>query len=250
MAPAPRKGDKVSRRRDGDGGGHQALGAGTVTHLRVRKLQKAESARAAGRLWAARIAVILITIASFWLTATRLSLSGDLTALFPDRGDAAALTTFTHAFGGGDVATILVRGESPTSAGRRGGGGDGPPRPSRASAAWRPACATRIVRSIRRSLGRPPTRLARERLAAALTPEGMKKRLDETRTMLLAPGSGSAEEWLARDPLRLAQIPWEARGELAAGFMPSDDGSFVADGCKARLIVVQPKGSAFNSIAA
>ena len=49
----------------------------------------------------------------FWLTATRLSLSGDLTSLFPDRGDAAALTRFTHAFGGGDVATILVRGESP-----------------------------------------------------------------------------------------------------------------------------------------
>jgi uncharacterized protein len=91
---------------------------------------------------------------------------------------------------------------------------------------------------------------ARDRLAAALTPEGMKKRLEETRTMLLAPGAGSAEEWLARDPLRLAQIPWESRGELAAGLIPSDDGSFVADGGKARLVVVQPQGSAFNSIAA
>jgi predicted RND superfamily exporter protein len=202
------------------------------------------------RIWTVRIAVTLITIASFWLTATRLSLSGDLTSLFPDRGDAAALTRFTHAFGGGDVATILVRGDSPDevqlAAEKIGTLLSTMPSVARV--------ATR-VRAADRSLD--PTLaweyagpVARERLAAALTPEGMKKRLQETRTMLLAPGSGAAEEWLARDPLRLAQIPWEARGELAAGLLPSDDGSFVADGGKARLVVVQPKGSAFNSIAA
>jgi predicted exporter len=199
------------------------------------------------RLWLARIVVILVTIASFWLSATRLSLSGDLTSLFPDRGDAAALTRFTHAFGGGDVATLLVRGESPEEV-------QAAAEELSTAFATKPS-VTRVatrVRNADRSLD--PTLawayagpIARDRLAAALTPEGMKKRLDETRTMLLAPGSGSAEEWLARDPLRLAQIPWEARGELAAGLMPSDDGSFVADGGKARLIVVQPKGSAFNS---
>jgi predicted RND superfamily exporter protein len=203
-----------------------------------------------GGLWAARVAVIVITIASFWLTATRLSLSGDLTSLFPDQGPAAALTRFTHAFGGGDVATILVRGTSPddVQAAAEEVGTALSTKPSVARVATR-------VRGMDRSLDPTlawayagPT--AQERLAAALTPEGMKKRLDETRTMLLAPGSGAAEEWLATDPLRLAQIPWEARGELAAGLIPADDGSFVADGGKARLIVVQPKGSAFNSIAA
>jgi predicted RND superfamily exporter protein len=202
------------------------------------------------RLWAARIAVAILTVASFWLTATRLSLSGDLTSLFPDRGDAENLTRFTHAFGGGDVATVLVRGESPeeVQAAAEEIGTALATKPSVAHVATR-------VRGADRSLD--PTLawayagpVARTRLAEALTPEGMKKRLEETRTMLLAPGSGAAEEWLARDPLRLAQIPWEARGELAAGLLPSDDGSFVGDGGKARLVVVQPKGSAFNSIAA
>ncbi len=202
------------------------------------------------RVWAARFAVIFVTIVSFWLSATRLSLSGDLTALFPDRGDAAALTRFTHAFGGGDVATVLVRGDSPEEV-------QAAAEEVSAALAQKPS-VTRVaarVKTADRSLD--PTLAwayagpaARERLAAALTLEGMKKRLSETRTMLLAPGSGSAEEWLARDPLRLAQIPWEARGELAAGLMPSEDGSFVGDGGKARLVVVQPKGSAFNSVAA
>ncbi len=199
------------------------------------------------RVWTARVAVILVTIASVWLSAKRLSLSGDLTALFPDRGDAAALTRFTHAFGGADVATVLVRGESPDEV-------QAAAEEIGAALATKPSVA-RVVARLRgadRSLD--PTLawayagpIARARLADALTPEGMKKRLEETRTMLLAPGSGAAEEWLARDPLRLAQIPWEARGELAAGLTPADDGTFVAAGGKARLVVAQPKGSAFNS---
>ena len=201
-------------------------------------------------VWAGRIAVAILTIASFWLTATRLSLSGDLTSLFPDRGDAAALTRFTHAFGGGDVATVLLRGESPEevqAAAEELGAAMGT-QPSVARVATRVRGADRTLDPTLAWAYAGP--VARERLAEALTPEGMRKRLEETRTMLLAPGSGAAEEWLARDPLRLAQIPWEARGELAAGLLPSEDGSFVAGGGKACLVVVQPKGSAFNSIAA
>src|SRR6185436_4363398 len=91
---------------------------------------------------------------------------------------------------------------------------------------------------------------ARARLEEALTPEGMRARLDGTREMLLAPGAGSAEEWLARDPLRLAAIPWETRGELAAGLTASDDGSFVTDQGRARLVVTQPRGNAFESASA
>ena len=197
--------------------------------------------------WAARVAVVVITIVATWLSASRLTLSGDLTSLFPDRGEAAALGRFTHAFGGGDVATVLVRGDSPEAV--------------QAAAeeigellATKPSVSRVVtrVRGANRSLDPTlawayagPT--ARAKLAAILTPEGMKKRLDETRTMLLAPGSGAAEEWLARDPLRLAQVPWEARGELAAGLMPAEDGTFVADGGKARLVVAQPRGSAFDS---
>ena len=202
------------------------------------------------RVWAARAAVLLVTIASVWLSATRLKLSGDLTALFPDRGDAAALTRFTHAFGGGDVATVLVRGDSPeeVQAAAEEVGSALASKPSVARVATRVRAADRSLDPTLAWAYAAPS--ARARLAEALTPEGMKRRLEETRTMLLAPGSGAVEEWLARDPLRLAQIPWEARGELAAGLTPSDDGTFVADGGKARLVVAQPKGSAFNSEAA
>jgi predicted RND superfamily exporter protein len=196
--------------------------------------------------WATRVAVVVVTIAAAWLSATRLTLSGDLTSLFPDRGEAAALGRFTRAFGGGDVATVLVRGDSPDEV---------------RAAADEIAASLREKPSVEHVVTRVPagdrtldptlawayaSPSARARLASALTPEGMRQRLDETRAMLLAPGSGSAETWLARDPLRLAQIPWETRAELAAGLVGTEDGSFVADGGKARLIVAQPRGSAFD----
>ncbi|HEY2512619.1 MAG TPA: hypothetical protein VGI39_17250, partial [Polyangiaceae bacterium] len=193
------------------------------------------------------LAVIAVTVLAGWLSATRLSLSGDLTSLFPDKGQAAALGRFTHAFGGGDVATVLVRGDDPDAVkdaaeeiaeGLRG-------KPSVERVATRIRGADRSLDPTLAWAYAGPT--ARARLAEALTPEGMKKRLEETRLMLLAPGSGSAEEMLARDPLRLGQIPWEARGELAAGLMPAEDGSFVADGGKARFVLVTTEGSALRS---
>jgi hypothetical protein len=203
------------------------------------------------RAWAARfVLVAVVTLAAAWVSVARLSLSGDLTSLFPDRGDAAALGRFTRAFGGGDVATVLVRGDSPDEV-----------RAAADEIAAALAKSPHVVRVAARVnlAGRSldPTLAwayagprARARLEEALTPEGMRRRLDETRELLLAPGAGAAEDWLARDPLRLAQIPWESRGELAAGLVASDDGSFSADGGKARLVVAQPRGSAFDSAAA
>ncbi len=91
---------------------------------------------------------------------------------------------------------------------------------------------------------------AREALARTVTPEGMRARLAETRALLLAPGAIGFEDWLARDPLRLAMVPWESRRELAAGVVAGPGGSFEADQGRAQLIVVQPRGSAFDSEAA
>src|SRR6202020_1450210 len=72
---------------------------------------------------------------------------------------------------------------------------------------------------------------ARARLAELVTPAGMRQRLEETRALLLAPSEDDhAEAWLARDPLRLAQVPWESRAELAAGAAAAGGGAFVADG--------------------
>ncbi len=47
---------------------------------------------------------------------------------------------------------------------------------------------------------------ARARLARALTPEGMRARLRETRALLLAPGSSELAELVESDPLRLTQL--------------------------------------------
>jgi predicted RND superfamily exporter protein len=197
----------------------------------------------------ARVVLVLTTIACAWLTTARLSLSGDLTPLFPDKGEAAALGRFTRAFGGGDLAMVLVRGDDPddvAAASRELG----------AALANKPS-VQRVANGIEPPRPIDPTRAwifagpaARARLESALTPEGMRARLDDTRAMLLAPGASEASAWLARDPLRLASIPWESHEELAAGLVASDDGSFVANGGKARLVVAQPRGSAFESTAA
>ena len=62
-----------------------------------------------GRGLAARVGVVVATIASVWLTAYGLRLSSDLSTLFPQSGEAGALARFTHAFGGRDPAIVLVR---------------------------------------------------------------------------------------------------------------------------------------------
>ena len=61
---------------------------------------------------AARIAAIVLTIVSIIL-AFRLELSKDLTGLFPRTKEASTLARVTRALGGGDVALVLVRGDSP-----------------------------------------------------------------------------------------------------------------------------------------
>ena len=198
-----------------------------------------------------RVMLVVVTVISFWLTATRLHISTDLSLLFPGQKESAALGRFTRVFGGSDGCVILVRA----------------PLAEDARAATRAmAEAMRGKASVERVLDQSPDLslslvdptlawlyagpTARDALARALTPEGMRERLAGTRALLLAPGSSDAETWLAKDPLRLAMLPWEAKRELAAGVVASSDGSFQADSGRAQLIVVQPKGSAFDSVAA
>ena len=192
--------------------------------------------------------LVLVTALSAWLTASRLRLSSDVSTLLPQSGEAAALVRWTKAFGGRDPALVLVRGDDPDAVSR---------------AADAVAEALRRAPSIDRVLvgvpAPPPLPdatlawayagpLARARLAALVTPEGMRRRLEETRALLLAPaGDEQVEAWIARDPLRLGQVPFEARAELAAGAGASGGSGFVADGGRARLVVAQPRGSAFVS---
>lgn len=197
---------------------------------------------------ALRVALLLATVVSAWLTVDKLRMSGDLSTLLPDSGEAGALARWNRAFGVRDPAVILVRGQRPDDV---------------QAAADLVAEALRHAPSIVRVMDRAPAAAppsdptlawayagpdARARLANAVTPEGMRARLAETRAMLLAPASDpEVEAWLARDPLRLSQVPWEARSELAAGVPASPGGAFVADGGRARLVIAQPRGSAFAS---
>ena len=195
-----------------------------------------------------RLLLVVTTVASAWLTWSRLHLSSDLSTLFPRSGDAGALVRWNHAFGGRDPALILVHGDVPDDV---------------SAVAGAIAESLRHAPSVERVIvGLPamtaladPTMAwayappeARARLAELVTPEGMRARLEETRELLLSPaGDDRAEEWIARDPLRLAQVPWESRTELAAGAAATGGSTFVADGGRARLVVAQPRGSAFVS---
>jgi predicted RND superfamily exporter protein len=193
----------------------------------------------------ARLAALLVTVASLFLVAAGLHLSSDLTALFPHTREADALARVTRAFGGGDVAMVLVRGEDP------------PAVEHAAEAAARELGRCASVRSVVTSAPAPslpgPTDawrfagpIARGRLARALTEEGMRERLRETRALLLAPGATEALELVRRDPLRLAMIPWQDQLDVAAGARVSPGGAFVADGGRARLVLVEPRGRAFE----
>ena len=203
-------------------------------------------------VWRARVCVLLVTAACIWLTFTRLTVSSDLSALFPSDAASTSLARFTRVFGGGDLGIVLFRGENADDV-----------ETATRDAALALAQKASVVRVLDRApdanaLGAPDPTLAwryagpgaRARLAAALTPEGMRARLEGTRALLLAPGGSGAEDWLARDPLRLATLPWEAREELAAGVAPGQDGSFVADDGRARLLVLEPRGRAFEGGAA
>ena len=194
----------------------------------------------------ARIVAVLLTIVSLWL-ATRLGLSKDLTTLFPHTPEAAALARVTRDFGGGDVALVLLRGETPANV---------------TAAAKEAAAAMRALASVASVLDEAPSirldapdpteawrfagPLARERLAAAVTEDGMRARLRETRQLLLAPGASEIAGIIARDPLRLSAIPWADPIELAAGVKGTAGGAFEANGGKARLVTVEPRGRVFD----
>jgi predicted RND superfamily exporter protein len=200
-----------------------------------------------------RILAVVVTVLSV-VAITRIKLSTDLTDLFPRTAEAEMLARVTHVFGGGDVAPVLVRGDDPAEVER---------------AAHEAAVALRGCEAIAQVIEEMPAPApksgeapdptnawrfagptARDELARALTPEGMKKRLRDTRALLLAPGAGEVADTLARDPLRLAMIPWEGRVELAAGAKANGGGAFVAKEGRARLLIIEPRGRAFDSRAA
>lgn len=197
-----------------------------------------------------QIVALVVTVVSVVLV-TRLRLSTDLTELFPHTAEAEMLARVTHVFGGGDVAPVLLRGDDAADV---------------ESAAREAAAALKTCSSVAQVIEEMPAPVARsgeapdptaawrfagptarDAMAEALTEDGMRKRLRDTRALLLAPGAGDVADTLARDPLRLAMIPWEGKMEIAAGARATGGGAFVAKEGRARLLVVEPRGRAFDA---
>lgn len=198
------------------------------------------------RLWPAL--AVLLTIASLILIP-RLRLSGSLARLFPDDPSAKALGAYVDAFGGGDVTVVLVRGQDPAQV---------------------EAAADAIAKA---ATGKPGVKRAVTSVAPQIDPDavvdptiawafadagetraleeaigpGMKERLEETRSLLLMPGSSSLSSIVKQDPLRLLAIVRARARTVAATVGADESGALVADGGRARFVLVSTSGSALDS---
>lgn len=194
---------------------------------------------------------LLLTVISL-LLLPRLRLSGRLARLFPDDPAAKALGAYVDAFGGGDVTIVLVRGEDPVAVARA------------AEAIAAKATGKPGVKGATTSVAPPPPdpdakppdpTLAwtfadaeqRKQLAAALTDDGMRARLEETRSLLLMPGSSGLSSLVQHDPLRLFAIVQGRARTLAATVGADETGALVADGGRARFVLINTVGSALDS---
>ncbi len=193
------------------------------------------------------IALVLTVISALLLP--RLRLSGSLSRLFPDDPAAVALGRYVDAFGGGDVTILLVQADDPARA-------EAAAEALAKAVVGRPGIRTAVthVRPPRAEGEAPdPTLLfafaddAEQKELAQILGEGMKGRLEDTRAMLLMPGSGEVAELVKHDPLRLLQGARARARSIAATASTDESGALAADGGKARFVLVSTQGSALDS---
>lgn len=194
---------------------------------------------------------LLLTLLSIALVP-RLRLSGRLASLFPDDPAAKALGQYVDAFGGGDVTIVLVRGDDPAQV------------EATADEIARSAVGRPGVKGATTSVAPPPLDPdapppdptvawtfadddERKQLAQALSDEGIAARLDETRSLLLMPGSSGLSSLIKGDPLRLLSIVRGRARTLAATVGADESGALVADQGRARFVLVSTVGSALDS---
>jgi uncharacterized protein len=194
---------------------------------------------------------LLLTVISA-LIVPRLRPSGSLGRLFPDDPAAKALSQYVDAFGGGDVTIVLVRGNDPAAVALS------------ASEIAKHAIGKPGVKGAITSIAPPPRdpdapppdptlvwtfadAEQQKQLAEALSDEGMRARLEETRALLLMPGSSGISELIKHDPLRLFSIVQGRARTLAATVGADDSGDLVADNGRARFILINGVGSALTS---
>ena len=174
-----------------------------------------------------------------------LHLEPNVASLLPDRGEAAALRRYVRGFGGGDLGVVMVKGDdADENAARRRRDRRGAPARAVGQASRPIAHRSPARRSIPMLLWRHADARAARALAAALTPEGMRARLRETRRSCSRPGAARSPSVVAQDPLRLAQLAFERRRASARGHdAPQADGAFANDDGTMHLVLVQARGA-------
>jgi uncharacterized protein len=193
---------------------------------------------------AVALCVALATALSAFAVGLRFRFEPDVAALLPDRGEAAALQRYVRAFGGSDLSIVLVRGDDAdeNAAAAAAIAGELGRRPTVRSAVHRVDVDKAVDPML---VFRHADAAAQERLAAALTPEGMRARLAETKRLLLAPGSSALAASITRDPLRLAQLALENQ-TVGTGVRTQPDGGFSTHDGKMHLVLVRPTGQALR----
>ena len=189
---------------------------------------------------------MVATAVSLAMVVVGLRLDPDVASLLPERGEASALHRYLRAFGGSDLAMVLVSATDDEDVG---------------GVAAELASALEAKATVRRAaaqlasfeqgaavdpwlLWRHASPSGRRALADALTPEGMRRRLRTSRDRLLAPGASAVAERLAADPLRLAELVAEHRP--AGGFRTQADGTFASDDGRHQLVLIFPEGEALR----
>lgn len=209
----------------------------------VRRISASPTKPSLARI-ASRILVALLTVLAFAAVTMRLHLEPNVAGLLPERGEASALRRYVRGFGGGDLAVVMIKG---------------PDAQENASVAAEIARELAKKASVKRAADRVEASgvldpmlafrhaapLARERLERALTPDGMRERLTETRALLLAPGSSSLGELIAQDPLRLGQIVFES-ADIQSTIRTQPSGAFANDDGSMHLVLAQPAGQALR----
>lgn len=194
--------------------------------------------------WLALILTILSAV-----VLPRLRLTGSLSRLFPDDPAAVALGRYVDAFGGGDVTIVLVQADDPAKAAAAA-------EALAKAVVGRPGIRDAVthVRPPRADGEAPDPTLvfafaddAEQKELAQLLGPGMKARLEDTRALLLMPGSGEVATVLQHDPLRLLQVARARARSIAATASTDESGALAADGGKARFVLVSTLGSALDS---
>lgn len=197
-----------------------------------------------------RIVLVAVTVASILVVTLWVRLNPDVVALLPQKGDAGALSRYIKGFGGGGISVVVVQGDDPVKNAELAQtiAEQLAEKPSVAfAAAGAPVPGTGDAMPDPLVLFRHADLKARKKIAEALTPEGMRTRLRESRSMVLAPGSGALSTLLQKDPLRLSQLIFEESG-VGAGVKARSDGLFATEDGTTHLVIVKAKGQALRGV--